>query len=97
MTSSGIAGLAALPHLPFAANRPPFRSRVQVDGSWNAGIHRAALAAEKADSPTMTSSIFDILQAAAPAAGEPPAWVTFMPFVGMAVIFWFFILRPQMR
>jgi len=45
----------------------------------------------------MTSSILDILQAAAPAAGEPPAWVTFMPFIGMAVIFWFFILRPQMR
>jgi preprotein translocase subunit YajC len=45
----------------------------------------------------MKSSILDILQAAAPAAGEPPAWVTFAPFVGMAVIFWFFILRPQMR
>lgn len=45
----------------------------------------------------MSSTILDILQAAAPAAGEPPAWVTFMPFVGMAVIFWFFILRPQMR
>jgi preprotein translocase subunit YajC len=45
----------------------------------------------------MSSSILDILQAAAPAAGEPPAWLTFMPFVGMAVVFWFFILRPQMR
>lgn len=45
----------------------------------------------------MSSSILDILQAAAPAGGEPPVWVTFMPFVGMAVIFWFFILRPQMR
>lgn len=45
----------------------------------------------------MSSSILDILQAAAPAAGEPPAWITFLPFVGMAVVFWFFILRPQMR
>jgi preprotein translocase subunit YajC len=46
----------------------------------------------------MSSSILDILQAAAPAAGgEPPAWIQFAPFVGMAVIFWFFILRPQMR
>jgi preprotein translocase subunit YajC len=45
----------------------------------------------------MSSSILDILQVAAPAGGEPPAWITFMPFVGMAVIFWFFILRPQMR
>ena len=46
----------------------------------------------------MSSSILDILQAAAPAAGgEPPFWVTIMPFVGMAVVFWLFILRPQMR
>jgi preprotein translocase subunit YajC len=45
----------------------------------------------------MSSSILDILQAAAPAAGEPPAWMTFVPFIGMAVVFWFFILRPQMR
>jgi preprotein translocase subunit YajC len=46
----------------------------------------------------MTSSILDILQAAAPTAGgEPPAWIQFMPFIGMAIIFWFFILRPQMR
>jgi preprotein translocase subunit YajC len=45
----------------------------------------------------MSNSLLDILQAAAPAAGEPPVWVTFMPFVGMALVFWFFILRPQMR
>jgi preprotein translocase subunit YajC len=45
----------------------------------------------------MSSSILDMLQAAAPAAGEPPAWLTFMPFIGMALIFWFLILRPQMR
>ncbi len=45
----------------------------------------------------MSSSILDILQAAAPAAGEPPTWMTFVPFIGMAVVFWFFILRPQMR
>ena len=23
--------------------------------------------------------------------------MTFVPFIGMAVVFWFFILRPQMR
>ncbi|MCW1428049.1 preprotein translocase subunit YajC [Novosphingobium sp. JCM 18896] len=45
----------------------------------------------------MSSTILDILQAAAPAAGEPPAWIQVMPFVGMAVVFWFFIWRPQMR
>jgi preprotein translocase subunit YajC len=59
----------------------------------------AEKAEKKADFPAMSSAILDILQAAAPAAagGEPPAWITFMPFVGMAVIFWFLILRPQMR
>ena len=46
----------------------------------------------------MSSSVLDILQAAAPAAGgEPPAWIQFLPFVAMGLIFWFFILRPQMR
>jgi preprotein translocase subunit YajC len=45
----------------------------------------------------MSSSILDILQAAAPTGGEPPAWMTFMPFVAMGVVFWFFLLRPQMR
>jgi preprotein translocase subunit YajC len=70
---------------------------VQVDGSLVLHWLPLAPAAKKAEFLTMRSSILDILQAAAPAAGEPPAWVTFMPFVGMAVIFWFFILRPQMR
>jgi preprotein translocase subunit YajC len=62
-----------------------------------AGAQAVKPAANKADFLSMSSSILDILQAAAPTAGEPPAWITFMPFVGMAVIFWFFILRPQMR
>jgi preprotein translocase subunit YajC len=30
-------------------------------------------------------------------AGSPPAWVNILPFVGMFVILWFFILRPQMN
>ena len=37
-----------------------------------------------------------ILVQAAPAA-EPPAYMSFLPLVGMAVIFWFLILRPQMK
>ena len=28
---------------------------------------------------------------------QPPAWMQFLPLVAMAVIFWFLILRPQMR
>jgi len=43
----------------------------------------------------MNSSFLTIL--AATTAQEPPAWMQFAPFVAMAVIFWFLILRPQMR
>jgi preprotein translocase subunit YajC len=37
--------------------------------------------------------------AAAPAAGGPPAWLAspIPMFVGMGLIMWFLILRPQMR
>lgn len=44
----------------------------------------------------MTSSILTLL--AASAAGDaPPAWIQFLPLVAMGVIFWFLIIRPQMR
>jgi preprotein translocase subunit YajC len=42
----------------------------------------------------MTSTLL-ILSAAA--AGSPPAWTTFIPFVGMGLVFYFFLLRPQMQ
>ncbi|MCT2400406.1 preprotein translocase subunit YajC [Novosphingobium mangrovi (ex Huang et al. 2023)] len=44
----------------------------------------------------MQTSILNQLAAAAP-AGAPPAWIQYMPFVAMALIFWFLILRPQMK
>lgn len=44
----------------------------------------------------MHISILNQLAAAAP-AGAPPAWVQYLPFVAMAAIFWFLILRPQMK
>jgi len=44
----------------------------------------------------MPISTFSVLSAAA-AAGEPPVWMQFLPLVAMIVIFWFLILRPQMR
>ena len=31
------------------------------------------------------------------AAAAPPGWLQFLPIVGMVVIFWFLIIRPQMR
>ena len=34
---------------------------------------------------------------AAGAAGAPPGWIQFLPIIGMVVIFWFLIIRPQMQ
>ena len=31
------------------------------------------------------------------AAAAPPAWISFLPIIGMIVIFWFLIIRPQMQ
>ena len=45
----------------------------------------------------MDSTILTILAASGAGGGEPPAWMTFMPFVAMILIFWFLILRPQMK
>ena len=33
----------------------------------------------------------------AAAAEAPPAWMGWLPIVGMIAIFWFLIIRPQMR
>ena len=41
--------------------------------------------------------MFDLMTAAASAADAPPAWLQFLPFVGMILIFWFLIIRPQMK
>ena len=37
------------------------------------------------------------LLAATGAAAQPPGWLTWLPIVGMIGIFWFLIIRPQMR
>lgn len=37
------------------------------------------------------------LLAAAGAAAAPPAWISFLPIIGMVLIFWFLIIRPQMK
>ena len=44
----------------------------------------------------MSSSTLTLL-AAASAGGSPPAWIQFLPLVAMGLIFWFLIIRPQMR
>jgi preprotein translocase subunit YajC len=35
--------------------------------------------------------------AAGSAAAAPPGWLQFLPIVGMVAIFWFLLIRPQMR
>ncbi len=40
---------------------------------------------------------FLVLQSAVGTPPEAPIWMTAFPFVAMGVIFWFLILRPQMR
>ena len=46
----------------------------------------------------MQSSIFSLLAAAGAGAGSaPPVWLSYLPFVAMGLIFWFLILRPQMK
>lgn len=40
--------------------------------------------------------MLDILAAGA-SAGTPPGWIQFLPIVGMILIFWFLIIRPQMK
>ena len=39
--------------------------------------------------------MLDIFSAAA--AGAAPGWTGFLPIIGMIAIFWFLIIRPQMR
>jgi preprotein translocase subunit YajC len=35
--------------------------------------------------------------AAAGNGAAPPAWLSYLPFVAMGLIFWFLIMRPQMK
>ncbi|WP_374283966.1 preprotein translocase subunit YajC [Novosphingobium sp.] len=44
----------------------------------------------------MNSSVLLTL-AAAGSAEAPPAWMQFLPLVAMVFVFWFLILRPQMK
>lgn len=45
----------------------------------------------------MNISILSLLAAAGTGGDAPPAWLQFLPLVAMGLIFWFLILRPQMR
>jgi preprotein translocase subunit YajC len=45
----------------------------------------------------MDSATLSLLSAAAGAGQAPPAWLQAVPLVAMAAVFWFLILRPQMK
>ncbi len=45
----------------------------------------------------MTNPLLLTLSASTAGAASPPAWISFLPLVGMFVIFWFLVLRPQMK
>ncbi len=45
----------------------------------------------------MTGSTLTLLSAAAAGGEAPPAWMQFLPLVAMVAVFWFLIIRPQMR
>lgn len=40
--------------------------------------------------------MLDLLTAAG-AGAAPPGWINWLPIVGMIAIFWFLIIRPQMK
>ena len=41
--------------------------------------------------------MFELFAASTAAAEAPPAWLSWLPIVGMIAIFWFLIIRPQMK
>ena len=45
----------------------------------------------------MNSAILPLLSAAAAAGQAPPVSLQYLPFVAMFAIFWFLIIRPQMK
>lgn len=45
---------------------------------------------------SIQTSLLPVLSAAA-AGGQPPAWLQFLPIVGMGLVMWFLFIRPQMR
>lgn len=45
----------------------------------------------------MNSQLLNLLSAAAAGGETPPSWMQFLPLVAMVAVFWFLIIRPQMR
>lgn len=45
----------------------------------------------------MTNSLLLLLSASTAGSGQPPFLATMVPLIGMFAVFWFLIIRPQMR
>lgn len=45
----------------------------------------------------MNLALLAAAAASGAAAPAPPAWLSFLPIIGMIAIFWFLIVRPQMK
>ena len=45
----------------------------------------------------MNSPSLLTLASSTASAGAPPTWITWLPIVAMFAVFWFLILRPQMK
>lgn len=41
--------------------------------------------------------MIDFLAAAGAAAAQPPIWLQILPWVAIFAVFWFLMIRPQMR
>ncbi|PKB25108.1 protein translocase subunit yajC [Novosphingobium kunmingense] len=80
-----MAGAARCYHPPLLLG-----ARNRVRGGPDQPLYKATVAT------VMTASSLSLFASAA-AAGSPPGWVSFLPLVGMFLIFWFLILRPQMK
>lgn len=41
--------------------------------------------------------MLDILAAAGTAAAQPPVWLQILPWIAIFAVFWFLMIRPQLR
>ena len=41
--------------------------------------------------------MIDLLAAAGSAAAQPPVWLQILPWVAIFAVFWFLMIRPQLR
>ena len=78
-------GVGALLSAGIAASRAQFRRFV-------AGVRSNGCTYQ-----AMNSAILPLFSAAANAGQAPPVWLQYLPFVAMFAIFWFLIIRPQMK